>query len=124
MGVCRVLVFPPYKVVSILPFASNADFLLTNESRKNWDAIHNTIHLHLLNHFLTIVVVFRETISESTNDEVVDDTDKYRDQGYNRPSVLVVLPTRGTGHSFFNSMTILLGDYVCQEKTLLVRAHR
>jgi U3 small nucleolar RNA-associated protein 25 len=98
------------------PLASYADILLTNESRKNRDAIHNTIHLHLLNHVLTSrsrIQRNNKRIKElEKNDEVVDDTDKYRDQGYTRPSVLVLLPTRGTCHSFFNSMMHMLGDSV------------
>ena len=98
------------------PLASYADILLTNESRKSRDAINNTIQLHLLNHVLTSrsrIQRNNKRIKEmETNDIDVDDPDKYRDQGYTRPSVLVLLPTRGTCHSFFNNMMYLLGDSV------------
>ena len=94
------------------PLASYADILLTMESRKNQDAINNVLHLHLLNHVLTArgrIQRNNKRIKE-LEDEDDDRADKYRDQGYTRPSVLILLPTRGSCHSIFNSMMSLLGN--------------
>ena len=95
--------------------ASYADILITMESRKNRDAMNNAIHLHLLNHVLTTRGRIQRNnkrikeLEKEDNDDN-DSADKYRDQGYTRSTVLILLPTRGSCHSFFHGMMALLGD--------------
>jgi U3 small nucleolar RNA-associated protein 25 len=92
---------------------SYADLLVTAESAENTNAMNNIISMHILNHILTS----RGRVSrnnkrvkdaEAKEEEVAEDV---RDQGYTRPTVLILLPTRGVCYSFIkNSMLDLLGD--------------
>ena len=86
---------------------------------KNRDEIHNLASLHVLNHVLTSrtrVQRHNRRIRELASardggggggDD--DDVDRWRDQGYARPKVLVLLPTRGACRVFVESMVRLLG---------------
>jgi len=102
--------------------ANYNDILLTTESEKNRDSINSVISLHLLNHVLTTrgrIQRNNKRVKEAENsDEAIDDTEKYRDQGYTRPTVLVLLPTRGSCHSFFHDMMRLLGNSASQIENL------
>jgi len=124
----------------ILPSLMNyMDLYLPIETRKNRDAIDNLLSLHVLNHVLTSrsrVMRHDRRIKEkerqeqeqnkqndngkntkedkknkSKNDDD-DDEDKWRDQGYTRPKVLILLPTRGVAHSFLHRLLSLLGSSV------------
>ena len=79
--------------------------------------------LHILNHVLTSrtrVQRHNRRIKELTNkaengtttngSSDDDGDDKWRDQGYTRPKVLILLPTRGTCWSFIKQTIQLLGD--------------
>ena len=77
--------------------------------------------MHVLNHVLTSrtrVQKHNRRIKELANSDgsghaqLDEDAehDKWRDQGYARPKVLVLLPTRGTCWTFVRHMTRLLGD--------------
>lgn len=79
--------------------------------------------MHILNHVLTSRTRvqrhnrrIKELASKFDNDDSVnralDDegADKWRDQGYTRPKVLILLPTRGTCWVFIKQMIHLLGD--------------
>lgn len=100
-----------------------ADVLITSESRQNRDEINTLLSLHVLNHVLTSrtrVQRHNRRIKELINNADCDDSpsgafddkgdDKWRDQGYTRPKVLILLPTRGTCWSFLKQMIQLLGD--------------
>jgi U3 small nucleolar RNA-associated protein 25 len=79
--------------------------------------------MHILNHVLTSrtrVQRHNRRIKELTNNADNDDStngalddegdDKWRDQGYTRPKVLILLPTRGACWSFMKQTIQLLGD--------------
>lgn len=93
--------------------ATYSDVLVTAESVENRDALNNLISLHLLNHILTsrgrVQRNNKRAKDMEENDADVDGA-SLRDQGYTRPTVLVLLPTRGVCHSFISSMLGLLGD--------------
>ncbi|KAL3816374.1 hypothetical protein ACHAXA_000452 [Cyclostephanos tholiformis] len=100
--------------MAIYPAISRyADVLITSETRK----IYNVATLHVLNHVLTSrtrVQRHNRRIKElALNEDGGDDdedVDRWRDQGYTRPKVLVLLPTRSTCYEFVKSMTSLLGS--------------
>lgn len=61
--------------------------------------------LHLLNHVLTS----RGRIQRNNKRLQQDEDIVHRDQGFTRPTVLVLLPTRGTCLSFIEKLSTLLG---------------
>ncbi len=90
---------------------------------KNRDEINTLLSLHVLNHVLTsrtrvqrhnrrIQDLRKKTDCGDSTSGAYDDEgdDKWRDQGYTRPKVLILLPTRGTCWSFLKQMIQLLGD--------------
>jgi U3 small nucleolar RNA-associated protein 25 len=90
---------------------------------KNRNEIGNVAALHVLNHVLTSrtrVQRHNRRIKElAANGEGgggggdeggEEDVDRWRDQGYTRPKVLVLLPTRSTCYEFVKLMTRLLGS--------------
>lgn len=105
-----------------------ADVLLTMANRENRHGIDNILALHLLNHVLksrSRVQKHNRRIKQLSQQEdkekhmhnqgaaapvnVNEDEDrKYRDQGYTRPKVLVLLPTRSTCLDFVHRMLALL----------------
>ncbi|KAL7549351.1 hypothetical protein ACHAWF_012623 [Thalassiosira exigua] len=114
--------FSPLQLALYPAVARYADVLVTTETRRNRPEIHNLLAMHALNHVLTSrtrVQRHNRRIKELTNssenaDEIPLDAegggDKWRDQGYARPKVLVLLPTRGTCWTFIKLMIELLGD--------------
>lgn len=117
-------VLSPLQTVMYPAIARYADVLISSETRQNRDEINNLLSMHVLNHVLTSrsrVQRHNRRIKELTaNDSDNDDTgsnklddegvDKWRDQGYTRPKVLILLPTRGTCWKFVQQMMQLLGD--------------
>jgi U3 small nucleolar RNA-associated protein 25 len=77
--------------------------------------------MHVLNHVLTsrsrvqkhnrrIKQLTEGSLTSENNDLVDDGDDQWRDQGYTRPKVLLLFPTRGTCWVFVKKMIELLGD--------------
>lgn len=67
--------------------------------------------LHLLNHVLTSRGrIQRNNRKAKQQDNDDDDAEIARDQGFTRPTVLVMLPTRGTCHLFVKKLLTLLGN--------------
>jgi U3 small nucleolar RNA-associated protein 25 len=92
-------------------------------AKKEQQQMHQTYLLHILNHVLSSQSqislnnkLLKEVAKEEeTTDDAMEDSDKYRDQGFTRPTVLVLLPTRGTCHQFVKDMYRLLGTEMEQE---------
>jgi U3 small nucleolar RNA-associated protein 25 len=113
--------------------SSYADVLLTTESRTNHkrQASQNAILMHILNHVLTsrgriqkhnkrIKAVEAAEQKEQDEDEQEEDQDVdvpehdpevWRDQGFTRPTVLILLPTRGTCFALVQALLSLLSDH-------------
>jgi U3 small nucleolar RNA-associated protein 25 len=98
--------------------ATYTDILITSETVDNRDALHSMIALHIMNHILTSrgrvqrnnkrlrdIDEKQDNAGEATTDE-----DNLRDQGYTRPTVLVLLPTRGVCHKVVHLLLSLLGE--------------
>jgi U3 small nucleolar RNA-associated protein 25 len=96
------------------PISSYCDAQITCANRKNVDAINNAIALHIMNHVLTAnndITTHNNQIRDMKDKEgeEIDDCKEWRDQGYTRPKVLVLLPTKSTAHNFVNDILKLLG---------------
>jgi U3 small nucleolar RNA-associated protein 25 len=124
-------VFTPLQSV-LYPVLSNyADVLLTTEARTNQkrQPSQNAILLHVLNHVLTSrgriqkhnkrikaveAAEDKKEKEEEDNDKTISEHDPevWRDQGYTRPTVLILLPTRGMCYSLVQALISLLGDDV------------
>ncbi len=100
------------------PISLYSDSQITCASRENLDSINNIVALHTLNHVLTAnhhITVHNNKIrdlqnSEESTDVDYDEEDEWRDQGYTRPKVLILLPTRSTAWQFVQNMLKLLGN--------------
>lgn len=76
--------------------------------------------MHVLEHVLTCKTRVQrhnrriKELSSTDNDNsealLVEDVDKWRDQGYTSPKVLILFPTRGTCWTFVHLMMDLLGE--------------
>jgi U3 small nucleolar RNA-associated protein 25 len=112
--------FSSLQVAMYPALARYADTLITCESRQNRNEINNLLSLHILNHVLTSrsrVQRHNRRIKELANggstkgDEKEEEGgDKWRDQGYTRPKVLILLPTRGSAWTFIQQMLQCLGE--------------
>mmetsp|Transcript_20420 Transcript_20420/g.50052 ORF Transcript_20420/g.50052 Transcript_20420/m.50052 type:complete len:871 (-) Transcript_20420:1456-4068(-) len=107
--------------------SSYADLLSITSSMKERNELHKVNLLHVLNHVLTSrsriqrhnkqLREIEKKSEENKEDEEMDNDDddnvdgeKFRDQGFTRPTVLVVLPTRSTCHSFVEDLFQLTGN--------------
>jgi U3 small nucleolar RNA-associated protein 25 len=96
-------------------------------NHKNRDEINNLLALHILEHVLTSktriqrhnrrIKELSSQDSENPTTALDEDNDKWRDQGYTSPKVLILLPTRGTCWKFVHLMMRLLGDSAMLNKT-------
>jgi len=114
--------FSPLQLALYPAISSYADVMISSVTRRNRNDVANLLSLHIINHVLTSRSrVHRHNLrikeltkgSGETGQVIEDDDDdenKWRDQGYTRPKVLVLLPTRGTCHEFVKRITASLGD--------------
>lgn len=96
------------------PISNYSDALITCSTRENLDAINNIVVLHALNHVISSnhdITSHNNRIRElkSKEGEDIDPDEEWRDQGYTRPKVLILLPTRSTAFSFVQTMLKLIG---------------
>jgi U3 small nucleolar RNA-associated protein 25 len=107
--------------------AQYSDVLFTAMQKENKDGIDNLLALHVLNHALTssgLVTTHNNQIRhlkkrEDSGGEPFEDSENWRDQGYSRPKVLVLLPTRSIACKFVKLMMKLL-----QGKSIVVNEER
>ena len=109
--------------------SSYADLHISAETRENRNDIGDLLALHVLNHVLTSrgrvqkhnrrmkelrerEEAAEEAGEDKTGHNMVDEADeeRWRDQGYTRPKVLVLLPTRGTAVTFVQRMLSIMGE--------------
>ena len=110
--------------------SSYSDVLCTTETLDNRNEIYNVIIYHLIQHIITsnkIIIENDKKIQECEEKKKEDQQEKKskkrpktmnvddddmdcRDQGYTKPKVLVLLPTRGTCHIFLSKLIQCLGD--------------
>lgn len=98
----------PFQSALYPSIATYKDAFLAAETRENRDELFNILSLHLLNHVLTSRGRIQRN-NKKTKDNV-DTAESLRDQGFTRPKVLILLPTRGTCYSFVKRIIELLGD--------------
>lgn len=126
---CGSRLFTTFQQLVYPTLANYADVLVTAETSQNRASLHNLLALHILNHSLTsrlhvlehnkqlrkreastAEMKEAENTEVSMNDVTVSDDDMFRDQGYTRPKVLILLPTRGTCYTFVHRFLKLLGE--------------
>ena len=109
--------------------SSYADLHISAETCENRSDIGDLLALHVLNHVLTSrgrvqkhnrrmkeLREREEAAEEGGEDETGHDMaeeadeERWRDQGYTRPKVLVLLPTRGTAVTFVQRMLSIMGE--------------
>eukprot|EP00559_Dactyliosolen_fragilissimus_P002504 CAMPEP_0184864512 /NCGR_PEP_ID=MMETSP0580-20130426/15237_1 /TAXON_ID=1118495 /ORGANISM="Dactyliosolen fragilissimus" /LENGTH=797 /DNA_ID=CAMNT_0027363341 /DNA_START=34 /DNA_END=2427 /DNA_ORIENTATION=+ len=119
----KIHLMTPFQSTIYSSLMCYADIQISCARRQNEHAISNLMALHILNHVLTS----NEIISSNNNQlrelgieegketkgrDSLDgrDDDKWRDQGYTRPKVLILTPTRGTCFNFVQKLITLLDD--------------
>ncbi|KAJ8099269.1 hypothetical protein POJ06DRAFT_256495 [Lipomyces tetrasporus] len=94
----------------IPPIFSNEDLLFAPRSISNAQEIQIIYSLHALNHiFQTRDTVFKDNARLSKLQRSDKNFFELRDQGFTRPKVLVVLPTRNACHHFVETLIRLSG---------------
>ncbi|CAJ1944241.1 unnamed protein product [Cylindrotheca closterium] len=110
--------FTPRQAPLYTALSSYADLFSITNSMKERNELHRVNLLHVLNHVLTSRSRVQrhnkqlKEIEKSEDKEMDDDDDdeKFRDQGFTRPTVLVLLPTRSTCHKFVEGLFQLTGN--------------
>lgn len=94
-----------------------ADMFVTADSIKTREEMHRLYMLHVLNHVLTSrsrIQRHNRHLKEIEETEDADNpsesTEQFRDQGFTRPTVLVLLPTRSTCYQFIQGIFQLTGN--------------
>ncbi|KAI8055410.1 hypothetical protein BDF22DRAFT_677007 [Syncephalis plumigaleata] len=101
------------------------DIMYTNRDASQADSIRDIYTLHLLDHiYQTRDCIIKNNTrlaksqsDESTTGDDMDEKDELRDQGFTRPKVLIVLPTRSSVVRLVDALTRLSGcDSIQQYK--------
>ncbi|KAK9239123.1 hypothetical protein V1525DRAFT_356897 [Lipomyces kononenkoae] len=89
---------------------TNEDLLFAPRSSSNAEEIQNIYSLHALNHiFKTRDTVLKDNARLSKLQQSDATSIEMRDQGFTRPKVLVILPTRNSCHQFVETLIRLSG---------------
>ncbi|KAK9473839.1 uncharacterized protein V1510DRAFT_375739 [Dipodascopsis tothii] len=91
---------------------SNQDVLFTSRNVRNADELQNLYCLHMLNHVYKTrdLVIKNNTHMARAADKGATEDVEYRDQGFTRPKVLVLLPTRDACYRLVEKLIKLSGN--------------
>ncbi|KAF9897635.1 rRNA-binding ribosome biosynthesis protein utp25, partial [Lobosporangium transversale] len=106
--------FSPLQEALVEPITEYRDILFTNRSMENSKEIRNLYVMHALNHVLKT----RDRILKNSgklqryqqNTESSASPPEYRDQGFTRPKVLIILPYKNTVVDVVESLIALSGS--------------
>ncbi|KAF0700899.1 Aste57867_8585 [Aphanomyces stellatus] len=92
------------------PLHQYQDVMFCNQSTDNSAEIRQVVMMHVVNHVLKA----RDTISRHNErlSKASDDDAEYRDQGFARPSVLLLAPLRSSAHALVHQLLDLLPSTV------------
>lgn len=93
---------------------SYRDVLFANETLKNRSQVRIAYLKHVLNH----LVKSRDTITKNNEKARKDSEVEYRDQGFVRPTVLILTPLRSTAYGIVRQLISLLPEHVKETKNL------
>ncbi|KAF9970800.1 hypothetical protein BGZ73_006419 [Actinomortierella ambigua] len=106
--------FTPLQRALVEPMNEYKDILFTNRTIETSQEIRNLYVLHALNHiFKTRDRVLKNTAKLQRHQQTTDSTSvipEYRDQGFTRPKVLIVLPFKNTVVDVVESLVALSGS--------------
>ncbi|KAG0261999.1 hypothetical protein DFQ27_002676 [Actinomortierella ambigua] len=106
--------FTPLQRALMEPLNEYKDILFTNRTIENAQEIRNLYVLHALNHiFKTRDRVLKNTTKLQRHQQNSDSSStvpEYRDQGFTRPKVLIVLPFKNTVVDVIESLVALSGS--------------
>lgn len=94
------------------PLMNYMDLLISGRSWDNYEEYLNLTILHLINHVYKTrdrVLKNNTKIKEAQEKHEEIDTEKLRDQGFTRPKVLAILPTRDAAYKFVNRIMKISG---------------
>jgi U3 small nucleolar RNA-associated protein 25 len=109
----RNMLFSDLQTALYPAVGSYCDCLITCTTRDNNDAIQNLMILHIVNHVLSAnqyITSHNNRIRELEKRGEDVDSEDFRDQGYTRGKVLVLLPTKSSAHQFIKRMIEFLGE--------------
>lgn len=136
----------PLQAQLACPLLNYQDILVTGRTWENYEEYFNLLVLHIVNHiFKTRDRVLKnntklrehmlkrrerkhrvylredgedqqENSPVEESDEEEENSDKYRDQGFTRPKVLVMLPTRNAAYDFVNRISSISGFSQAEKK--------
>lgn len=99
---------------AIYPMIANyCDSQISCMTKENRTAIENLLILHILNHVLSAnndITSHNNQLRELEKRDEIADNEYFRDQGYTRPKVLLLLPTKSIAYSFVKAMLAVLGE--------------
>ena len=81
--------------------SSYCDLYYPNVTHKKWNVVRPMYCLHAINHVLKTrkkVMKHNTKINKAKKEKKFEESDLYRDQGYSRPKILILLPFRHTAY--------------------------